>query len=248
MNSSKKVMLAIAGLAAIAVIGGGLLMALSPAAVTFAQAPAPTTQPSPGAPAQNGLTNYQSFFLNALASRLGVAVEQLKQALIGAFNDTINQLVKDGILTQARADQIKSAFNNRINQGAAPGVIAPFGLGRFGNFGRFGFGRGFLMGRLGLGLPSFAKALNMNVADLISELQSGKTIADVAKEKNVDLAQVKTSVLNDLKALLDQAVQNGNLTQTRADAIYNQASSNFDMLVNRTWNRNRQTVPPGTTY
>jgi hypothetical protein len=241
-------MLAIAGLAAIAVVGGALLMSLTPAAVTFAQAPAPTAQPSPGAPAQNGLNNYQNFFLNALAGRLGVAVDQLKQALIGAFNDTIDQLVNDGILTQARADQIKSAFSNRVNQGTSPGVIAPFGFGRFGDFGRFGFGRGFLMGRLGVGLPSFAKALNMNVQDLISQLQSGKTIADVAKEKNVDLAQVKTSVLNDLKAMLDQAVQNGNLTQTRADAIYNQVSSNFDTLVNRSWNRTKQPVPPGTTY
>jgi len=245
MNNSKKVMLGIGGLAVLAMLVGGLLFALSPVPVTFAQAPTPT---APGSPTQSNLNNYQNFFLNALAGRLGIAVDRLKEALIGAFNDTIDQLVKDGLFTQARADQLKNNFASRLGQNTSPGIVVPFGMGRFGNFRRFGFGRGFLMGRAGLGLPSIAKALNMNVTDLMSELQSGKTIAEVAKEKNVDLAQVKANVLSDFKATLDQAVQNGNLTQARADAIYNQVSANFDTLVNRSWNRNMPQVQPGTTY
>ena len=97
----------------------------------------------------------------------------------------------------------------------------------------FGFGRGGF--GFGKDLSSFAKALNMNVSDLMTELQSGKTLAAIAQEKNVDIAQVKTSVLADLKTNLDQAVQAGKLTQVQADQIYNQFSTNFDTLVNQTW-------------
>ena len=69
----------------------------------------------------------------------------------------------------------------------------------------------------------------------MTELQSGKTIAAVAQEKNVDLTQVKTSVLADLKTNLDQVVQAGKLTQAQADQVYSQLNTNFDTLVNQPW-------------
>ena len=84
-------------------------------------------------------------------------------------------------------------------------------------------------------LSSFAKALNMTEADLMTELQSGKTIAAIAQEKSVDLTQVKTSVLADMKTNLDQVVQAGKLTQSQADQIYSKLSTNLDNLVNQTW-------------
>jgi hypothetical protein len=248
MYISKKVLAVIAGLFLITVIAGGLLIAIPPVRVSMAQAPTPSAQPPTGSTAQNGLNNYRNFFLNVFANRLGLTIEKVKEALIGAFDDTVNQAMKDGVITQAQADRLKNLFTNRLNQSSAPGFIGPFGLGRFGGFGRFGFARGFLMGRGGFSPSSLAKALDMTQANLITELQSGKTIAEVAKENNIDLAQVKTSVLNDLKTRLDQAVQAGNLTQNGADAIYNQFSANFDTLVNRSWNGYRKVVPPGTNY
>jgi len=83
----------------------------------------------------------------------------------------------------------------------------------------------------------------------MTELQSGKTIAAVAQEKNVDLAQVKTSVLADLKTNLDQVVQTGKLTQSQADQIYSQLTTNFDNLVSQAWpmhHRGWEGAPNGT--
>jgi hypothetical protein len=141
--------------------------------------------------------------------------------------------VKDGKLTQDQADRLKNQLTDRLDQGWLPGFL---GLRRFGPFDRFGFGRGGLIGKKGgFELSSFASALNMTPAELANELRSGKTIANVAKEKNIDLTQVKTSVLSDLKSKLDQVVQNGKLAQTQADRIYNQLDANFDAFVNRTW-------------
>ena len=248
MSKTMKIVIgAVAGLLVLAVIAaGGLFLAVTRGLAqtpSTTDTPAATQSPSatqaPGAAPQNTVQSYEDFFLNAFANRLGVAQDKVKEAFTGAAGDTLDQAVKDGKLTQAQADQLKTDLQNRTGQGLLP--FFHFGFGRRGFFGDFdhdfghGFGRGGFKGLMGLGLDSFAKALNMNVADLQTELQSGKTLADVVKEKNADLAQVKTSLLNDLKTGLNQAVTNGKLTQTQADSFYNQASANFDTLVNQTW-------------
>lgn len=236
MFTSKTVLIGIIGVLAVTLIAAGMLVAFSPARISFAQAPTPTAPPATGAPANGGLNSYTVSFLNAFASRLGVTVDKVKEAYAGAIGDSLDQAVKDGKLTQAQADQLKTNLTNRLNDGMLPEFFGFFGFRRFGDFDRFGFGRGgFFGGKAEFGLSSFASALNMTQADLATELQSGKSIADIAKEKNVDLAQVKTSVLEDMKTKLDQSVQNGRLTQAQADEIYNQLSANFDTLVNKTW-------------
>jgi hypothetical protein len=244
MVKSKKILIGIAGFLVVAVIAAGVWFVVSPAGLSFAQAPSPTPQPGQATP---GKGVYNTFFWNALASRLGVTLDKLKAAITGASNDTIDQAVIDGKLTQDQANQMKSDLQNRANQGGLPG-FGFFGFRHERGFGGFGFGRG----GFGMGdkLTSFAKALNMTEADLMTELQSGKTIAAIAQEKNVDLAQVKTSVLADLKTNLDQVVQAGRLTQAQADQIYSQYSTNFDTLVSQAWPmhfRGREGAPEGTS-
>jgi hypothetical protein len=234
MGKSKKILIGTAGFLVVAVIAAGAWLVVSPTGLSFAQAPSATPLPGQATPTKGV---YNTFFWNALATRLGVTLDKLKAAITGASSDTIDQAVKDGKLTQDQANQLKSDLQNRANQGDLPG-FGFFGYRHGRDFGGFGFG-GFGFGRGGFGmgdkLTSFAKALNMTEADLMTELQSGKTIAAIAQEKNVDLTQVKTSVLADLKTNLDQVVQAGRLTQAQAEQIYNQFSTNFDNLVNQTW-------------
>ena len=81
-----------------------------------------------------------------------------------------------------------------------------------------GFGRG-----LGsqAALEAAAEALGMTVDDLKLQLWGGKTLADLAEEKGVDLAEVKAAVeaaqKEELRARIEQAVTNGNITQENAD-------------------------------
>lgn len=77
-----------------------------------------------------------------------------------------------------------------------------------------------------------AKALGMTEADLITELQSGKSVADVAKAKNVDLADVKAALVADLKAHLDAEVASGEHTQAEADAKLTEMQSRLDQMLN----------------
>jgi len=275
MSRSKKIWIGIGGLLVVALLSTGLWWAAAPTGVSLAQSPSPTAPAAPSAPAaptDQGTTTtntlkdkwaaYQEAFLNAFATRLGTTVDKVKEAYTGAFGDTVDQAVKDGVLTANQGTQMKDEAANKVAQGLPFGFFGGrefMGPGGRGGHGGPEGGRGF--GRSGFGgfhgefhLDAFAKALNMTEADLMTELQGGKTLSDIAKEKNVDLAAVKTSMLSDLKASLDQAVLDGKITQATADQMYNQASTNFDTMVTQPWKQGwpmKQSVPGnpgGPTY
>ena len=48
-------------------------------------------------------------------------------------------------------------------------------------------------------------------------LKAGKTLADLAKQQQVDEIKVKTAIVNAQKAALDRAVKDGLITQAAAD-------------------------------
>ena len=62
-----------------------------------------------------------------------------------------------------------------------------------------------------------AKAIGISEADLTTALQSGQTIAAVAKAHNVDLQKVVDALVADGQSELDAAVKAGTITQAQAD-------------------------------
>jgi hypothetical protein len=70
----------------------------------------------------------------------------------------------------------------------------------------------------GKGAEAVATALGITVEELKTELSSGKSIADVAKAKNVDIAKVISAMTAQMKAHLDEEVASGKHTQAEADA------------------------------
>ena len=78
-----------------------------------------------------------------------------------------------------------------------------------------------------------ATALGMTEADLVTELQSGKSIADVATAKGVDIAKVTDALYADLKAHLDAEVAAGEHTQAEADAKLADAKTRIAEMVNK---------------
>jgi len=85
--------------------------------------------------------------------------------------------------------------------------------------GGFGFGRGGLHSQAAL--EAAAKALGMTADELSAQLWGGKTLADIADAKGMDIAVVKTAVEAALKAETKTAIQDavtaGTLTQAKAD-------------------------------
>jgi hypothetical protein len=203
MSRTKKILIGIGGLLVVALLATGLWWAATPTGVSLAQAPSPT---APAAPTDQGTASettqadatlkdqwaaYQEAFLNAFAARLGVTVEKLNEAYLGAFGDRVDQAVKDGVLTQDQGTQMKNGAASKVEQGLPFGFFGGRGF-KDPSFGKNGRG-GLEVGRGGFGgfhgamhLDSFAEALNMTEADLMTELQNGKTLSDIAKEKTVD--------------------------------------------------------------
>lgn len=81
-----------------------------------------------------------------------------------------------------------------------------------------GRGQGFGVGPDGSLLSVAAETLSMEQADLVTELQAGKTIADVAAEKGVEVSAIVDAFVAVHADNLANAVTNGWLTQEQADA------------------------------
>jgi len=68
----------------------------------------------------------------------------------------------------------------------------------------------------GPGLDAAAKALDMSVDDLRTQLRDGTTIAAVAKAKGVDVQKVIDAMVADETQRIDQAVKDGKVTADQA--------------------------------
>jgi hypothetical protein len=85
----------------------------------------------------------------------------------------------------------------------------------------------------GQGGEAVATALGVTVEELKTELSSGKSIADVAKAKNVDIAKVIAAMTAQMKTHLAEEVASGKHTQAEADAKLAEFTANLDTMVNR---------------
>lgn len=160
--------------------------------VVLAQGPTPT-------PPKSG---WADLYWQALAGKLGISVDQLKQMTQDARKDALNEAVKKGLLTQQQADRL-------LKQAPLAGQLRDKLKDRRQVFRAFSKAA----------LDGAAKALGMKSDDVLAALRGGKTLADLAKEKNVDPNKVKQAIVDAEKAALDQAVKDGKLTKERAEQL-----------------------------
>jgi hypothetical protein len=92
-------------------------------------------------------------------------------------------------------------------------------------------------------LPVAAKVLKLDYPDLQKRLQSGQSLAEIAKTQGVDLQQVKASLLSSFKTQLGAAIQSGQLTQPQADQTYKAAIPFIDSFVVSTVVVNSKVTP-----
>ena len=213
--------------------------------VAFAQGGTTTTPTPSGAPPQTPPAQQQQqigdTFWGILAGSLGVNADDLKSKAVAARQQMIDQAVKDGRITQAQADQIKSRItsDNLIGpirlpfngQGNQPG-LPPQGPGpvRGPGFGGFGGGFGFAGGDRLAELTAVAKALNLDAKTLVQDLSQGKTLSDLAKAQNVDEATVKQAIIDTRSAQIDQLLSLGLISQAQADQEKTQlTAANIDL-------------------
>jgi hypothetical protein len=230
---SRKMLAAGAGVATFAaVLGGGVLggqfSGASPASALGSGASALTsfvqqTGPAPqGTPVDRAAQTED--YLQKLAKNLNIDENTLKAALKQTSLDQLAADVASGKITQAQADQAKTAIDN----GAAP-LFGPGGFDR-GGHGRAG-GPGVAGPQDGAALAQF---LGIDQATLEQAEHSGASLATIASDHGKNRDQLKTFLTDQETARLKDAVTNGKLTQTQADQMQQRFASNLDARIDGT--------------
>lgn len=161
------------------------------------------------------------------AKELGVQPSALEQALRNAIKKRIDAAVAAGMLTQAQADALKA----RIDAGGVPLLAGPPGFGRrhgggFGGPGGFGHARGLA------GLAGVASYLGITESALRTELEAGRSLADIAKANGKSVDGLVTVLVDAATKQVDAAVAAGRLTDAQAASIKATLKQRITSLVN----------------
>ena len=156
--------------------------------------------------------------VNDAAKQLGVEPSALTSALKKALEDRVDAAVAAGRLTKAQGEELKQ----RIESDDFPLFGPPvFGLG-FGH-----------VGPLFHGLDAAADYLGLTESQLRQQLNSGKTLAQIAKAQDKSVDGLVAALKADAKKKLDAAVAAGRLTKDDEQRILSDLDQRLSDLVNR---------------
>jgi hypothetical protein len=224
-----------AGLAA-----GGLLAAVT---ITGAQTPTAratppsasgTSRPAAGTPTVaptpfNG--ELRPSFFQKFADDLGVPIDKVQQAFKQAALSVIDEQVAEGTIPPSQAAQLKK----QIEGGQVPiGSLLQDPLSTSGIIPGQGV------------IDSAAKAIGIDSNTLVTQLESGKTVAQVADQHHVSLDKVKSQITDDAKSRLDQYVKTDAISQQEANQLQQDLQSRLDPVLHRQF-APVSTVTPGTS-
>jgi hypothetical protein len=165
-----------------------------------------------------------------VASRLGVTPAKLTDAVTQALLDRVDAAVAAGRITADQGAQLKArikAGGARLFGGPLGGPGGPMGGGPGGP------GDGHRGGPRGGGLGTAAKALGLTVDALHAQLESGKSLADVAKAQGKSVADLKAALVAALQGQVDAAVKAGRITADQGAQIVTRETGELDALIAR---------------
>jgi hypothetical protein len=148
------------------------------------------------------------------AKQLGISSSKLSDALKTALSDRVDAAVAAGRITKAEGDALKQ----RIAWDDFP-LLG--GLHR-------GFGHG-LFGRL----EAAAGYIGITETQLRTELEGGKSLAQVAKDHNKSVDGLVNALVADAKGKLDDAVSAGRLTKAQETELLGGLKDRITNMVNR---------------
>jgi hypothetical protein len=167
--------------------------------------------------AANSPSEESKAIVNDAAKNLGIEPSKLNAALKKAYEDRIDAAVAAGRLTKAQGDELKQ----RIESGDIP-LLGPPGFGH-----RPGGPQLFYHD-----LDGAASYLGLTEQQLHNQLESGKTLAEVAKAQDKSVDGLKEAMVKEPKAKLDAAVKAGRLSSAEEQRILADLERRIDDLVN----------------
>lgn len=183
-------------------------------------AAASTNTPAAGTPTATK-NQYCDLFEQSLAKRLGVSVTTLQQDRQGAFGDVLAQLVKDGKITQAQADQIKQRLASHPLKDCS-GVNGKQFIG-------FASGQFLKKYRTAI-FSAVAQGLKLTPDQLMTQLKAGQSLNDVAQTQHVSQTDLRNLLSKAITDALSKAVSAGDLTQAQANTYQQMLQQHPQML------------------
>lgn len=179
-------------------------------------------------------------FLSRVAAKLGVAPEDLEQAVRDVRNEDVDAAAERGDLTEEQAQRLKERLAEKpvfpeFHRPPGPEFGFGFGPNEFGEDGKPGrhFGHGF---GFGLGIPEalddLAAFLGLDREQLLEELAAdGASLASVAEAHGKSRDELKAYVTTEVNEKLDDAVAEGLLSDKRAEAIRARIEDMLDEII-----------------
>jgi len=150
--------------------------------------------------------------VNDAAKQLGVTPSALSSALKKALENRIDAAVAAGQLTKAQGDELKQ----RIESGELPLFFGPRG-GPHEHFGE---------------LDAAASYLGLTEDQLHTHLESGKSLAQVAKDRGKSVDGLVQAMVDSATKKLDAAVAAGRLTKAQEQQIVSGLKQRITDFVN----------------
>jgi len=185
-------------------VGSILVAAANPMGLATAQSQ-PTTPPTSTQPRANGSDHHH-----------------------GPLQQALDELVKNGTLTQAQADAVMSKMKQFASE--HKGHLRGFGPRMFGP------------------MQDVAGIIGIPPEQLFQELRSGKSLADIASAHGVDPKKLVDAIVKAATSRIDKAVQAGRIDQATADAWKKNLVSEITQMVNGTLPPMRFSRPWGRDF
>ena len=144
-------------------------------------------------------------FLSKVADKLGVSEDELKVAIEEARDETIDEAVAEGRLTEEQAERLREGgfpFHRRLHR-AGSHILA-----------------------------AAADLLEMEKDELVAELREGNSLADVAAAQGIGVDGFKAQLQAEVQADIDAKVADGTITQEQADRLSEGLEKRIDNIVN----------------
>jgi hypothetical protein len=153
------------------------------------------------------------------AELLGVEPEELSDALKQALENRLDEAVRDGRLPEEKAERMKErlqADDSPLFRG--PGLAAP----RFHRHGP----------RLFAALDAAADYLDVPEGELRERLREGETLAEIARDEGKSVDGLVDALVAEKTKRLNEAVEDGRLTDAQRDRIVARLREHTTDLVN----------------
>lgn len=168
--------------------------------------------------------------LDDAAKQLGVEPAKLTGALKQALKNRVDDLVKDGVLTDEQGDAIKERIASTDVPLLTTPFLAPGPAFRLGP--GLGFGPGLLFDHASALLDEATSYLGLTQAELLEKVRDGNSLADIAKEQGKSADGLVKLLVDAEKKQLDEAVKDGTLTDAQRDRIESSLEKRITDVVN----------------